>query len=191
MSCQTMSRRLLGLMLGLMLSLSIFVAPQGADAAIVNFLALMSGAQEVPAVASPGVGVGQLQLNTVTNALSWTFNYLGLTSPVTAAHLHEGPVGVAPANNIRLDLAPFSTALTTSPFTGSVVLSDAVEDLLLLGQLYANIHTTNFPGGEIRGQVTVQSVAGVVPIPASAVLFGTGLVAWAILSRRRESRSSI
>ncbi len=191
MFLQTMSRTLLGLMLGSVLSLSVFVAPQGADAAIVNFLALMSGAQEVPAAASPGVGVGQLQLNTVTNVLSWTFNYLGLTAPVTVAHLHEGFPGSAPPGNIRLDLAPFSTALTSSPFTGSTVLSDPVEDLLLIGALYANIHTSTFPGGEIRGQVNVQSVAGVVPIPASAVLFGTGLVAWAILSRRREGRSSI
>ena len=42
---------------------------------------------------------------------------------------------------------------TANPTTGSQVLSGAQASALLAGLWYLNVHTTNFAGGEIRGQL--------------------------------------
>src|SRR5262245_15720689 len=50
---------------------------------------------------------------------------------------------------------------------------------LLNGQTYLNIHTSMFPGGEIRGQLSP------VPEPSSMVLLGSGLVGFIVMRRRK------
>ncbi|CAN5616660.1 hypothetical protein BH23GEM8_BH23GEM8_22580 [soil metagenome] len=52
------------------------------------------------------------------------------------------------------------------------------------GTTYFNLHTTQFPGGEIRGQLLAQS--SVVPELISMVLLGTGLAGLGALRRRRH-----
>jgi hypothetical protein len=51
------------------------------------------------------------------------------------------------------------------------------------GQAYANIHNTNFLGGEIRGWL-------VTPLPAALPLFATGLAALSLLGWRRKKKSA-
>jgi hypothetical protein len=51
---------------------------------------------------------------------------------------------------------------------------------ILAGNSYINFHTTTFPGGEIRGQITP------VPEPATVFLIGFGMV-WLIISGWRWS----
>lgn len=113
-----------------------------------GFRASLSGAQEVPAVASPGSGAATLTLDPATRVLSYTVEYAGLTGPVGAAHIH-GPA--APGANAG-PVVPIT--VTPSPITGSATLTDAQVADLKAGLYYVNLHTAAHRGGEIRGQIT-------------------------------------
>lgn len=63
----------------------------------------------------------------------------------------------------------------------AAVITDDQADDLLAGLYYINIHTDDFPGGEIRGQVNA------VPAPAGMALLGAGLLALGGLRRRTVS----
>src|SRR5205085_1453121 len=79
----------------------------------------------------------------------------GLSSPITGAHIHEAPVGgtgsvvVSLTNNI---IGNRISAVITAP-----TLDDLFIERLLNGSFYINVHTTNFPDGEIRGQIELES----------------------------------
>lgn len=113
-----------------------------------TFRATINAAQQVPPNASPGTGQGCMTYDPATMMLSFEINYAGLLTPEIAAHFH----GPAPAgSNAGVQFALPLGAVKA----GSVgPLSSAQEADLFAGLWYINIHTTPFPGGEIRGQVT-------------------------------------
>jgi hypothetical protein len=115
-------------------------------AAIVNFSMTLQGSQEVPPNASPATGSGTAVLDTDTNTLNFNISFSGLTAPQTAAHFH-GPA--APGVNAGV---LFGLPLG-SPINGTWNMTDEHEGWILAGLVYVNVHTTAFPGGEIRGQV--------------------------------------
>ncbi|UCB55033.1 MAG: CHRD domain-containing protein [Thiotrichales bacterium] len=146
------------------------------NAAVINLKADIDGAQANAGAGtgSSGTGLGLMEFDDVTKILSWNISWSGLTGTETVAHFHgPGAPGVNAPAIVTIDH-------TMNPSTGSSSpLTTGQESDLLSGLWYINIHSTFAPGGEIRGQVEV------VPIPAAAWLFGSGLLLLAGIIRRR------
>jgi hypothetical protein len=116
------------------------------------FVANLEGTQEVPPVASPGSGFGRVTLNAARDQITVSVYYTGLGSNVTVGHVH-GPAAVGSNAPVLFNLAP-----TTGVTAGSVVgrtfsITPAQVADLAAGLHYINIHSTGFPGGELRGQL--------------------------------------
>jgi hypothetical protein len=114
----------------------------------VKFHATLSPASEVPPTKSTGSGEANATLDTATHQLTYDVTFQGFSSDVTMAHFH-GPADVgknAPVV-VVLGMKP------TSPIHGTATLTPEQQQQLISGQWYANVHTTNNPGGAIRGQM--------------------------------------
>jgi len=116
----------------------------------VSLVTSLSGDQEVPPVATAATGTAQYTVDIVTGAINGTLTFSGLSSAATAAHIHEAAAGVNGA--VILPLSGGAGA-TSGTWTISGTLTP--EQLTALGnnQLYLNVHSANFSGGEIRGQI--------------------------------------
>lgn len=130
------------------------VAMPAVARADVFFKAELTGAQEVPPSGSAGTGFGRVTLNESETQITATVYYSGLGSGVVLGHIH-GPAGPGANAPVIFDLAP-----TTGATEGSVVarvfpITPSQVSQLKNGQLYFNIHTANFPNGEIRGQLVL------------------------------------
>ncbi|KAA2243530.1 CHRD domain-containing protein [Chitinophaga agrisoli] len=116
--------------------------------------ASLSGSQEVPPNNSPGTAKLKGTYNCKTNVIDYDLSWEKITGPPIAMHFH-GPA--TPGQN-----APVEIPITGFPMnaTGSLSAKDTLtedqEDDLLAGRYYVNIHTKLYPGGEIRGQVSVK-----------------------------------
>ena len=88
-------------------------------------------------------------------------------------HFH-GPA--FPNQNAGVQVA---TGVAGPPVVGNAVIIAAQETDLLNQLWYLNLHTSAFPGGEIRGQVIP------IPEPSGLMLLGGGLALLAALRRRR------
>jgi Cu/Zn superoxide dismutase len=118
------------------------IAPAGTQ-----FATRLTGAKEIPPSPGSGVGTAEITIN-ANKTVTYSVSVSGLTSAVTAGHIHDGPVGVN--GGILVTFA--STGPTTFAGT-SPPLTDVVLAKIRTGRTYANVHTTSFPGGEIRGQI--------------------------------------
>jgi glucose/arabinose dehydrogenase len=142
-----------------------------------RFAAQATGAEEVPA--RPTTGTAQLDMHVIRNgrAIRFDLSVEGLSN-VTAAHLHLGVPGVnGPIVVTLFEAAPGGGPVSGRIARGEIEAADlegplagqTQRDLIVAietGQIYLNVHTNDgedppdtgpgdFPGGEVRGQVTV------------------------------------
>ena len=165
--------------LTLLLAASLFSFPVFA----VNFNVVMNGGQEVPPNASGASGNCTAVLS--QNQASLSINCTHDATNVVAGHIHLGAAGMNGPFVFPFPTPTSPISETWSPVTNAQCGGSCVEELLA-GNLYVNIHSTTYPGGEIRGQLVPQPVT---PIPAlttyGLVLLTLVLAAMgALLSRR-------
>jgi hypothetical protein len=125
------------------------VSPLAARAAE-TFIALMNSPQEVPPNDSNGHGL--VFFTYEGRMLCYAINYTELGSDEIAAHIH-GPAEPGVNAAVLFPISPDPSPLG-SPKQGCLgPLTAAQGRDLERGLLYVNIHTTEFPNGEIRGQI--------------------------------------
>jgi hypothetical protein len=120
-----------------------------ASAATVKFHATLSAASEVPPSKSTGSGEATVSLDTATHEITWDVTFGGFASDVAAAHIH-GPA--EPGKNAGV-VVPLGSP-PKSPLHGAAKLTPEQEQQLTAGLYYVNVHSKNFPGGAVRGQLT-------------------------------------
>jgi hypothetical protein len=135
--------------------------------------AKLSGFNEVPPILTNGKASFRAAINGNTMTYRLTL-FGGQTSAITQAHLHFGEPGVNGGIFLFLctNLGNGPPGTPACPQQGTVTRTvsaadfvavpaqnvpagsfDAAMRILRSGDAYANVHTANFPAGEIRGQV--------------------------------------
>jgi hypothetical protein len=140
-----------------------------------NFVATLSGDQEVPPRDTQARGVATFKLREDGTALAFQVNVANIDN-VVAAHIHCGAVGVNGPVGVTLFMgAPAGGAVNGTLAEGTITAPDpgngcgwtdlaSVLAAMGSGATYVNVHTNDgveppntgpgdFPGGEIRGQV--------------------------------------
>jgi Cu/Zn superoxide dismutase len=114
----------------------------------------LSGNQEVPMRTTPATGTMDVSYNKTSRTLSFTVNWQNLTTAPVGSHIH-GPAAKGVNAGVKFDFTTPLPKTASGTYNGSVVVDGTAikEDSLLNGFYYVNIHTTTYPGGEIRGQI--------------------------------------
>ena len=139
----------------------------------------LSGYEEDPATLStPGSGEFDAWIRPKGDSIRYKLSYSGLESAVTQAHIHFG--GRAQSGGISVFLCsnlttpapppPGTQACPPQPATirGTITATDVIGpaaqgiaagefgellDAVRAGVTYVNVHSVNYPGGEIRAQL--------------------------------------
>lgn len=124
------------------------------------FNTTLAGSNEVPTRSTAGNGFSQIIID--GDRVHWSVEIDDINN-VILAHIHTAAAGVNGPVRVTFFQQPTSPVSTTDKrilaegtFTAADVSGISYADLLAAiraGNTYVNVHTTQFPGGEIRGQL--------------------------------------
>jgi hypothetical protein len=136
------------------------------------FAAKLRAGNETPAtLGTVGSGIWGGQLDAAEGSLAFELHYSGLEGgAVAAAHLHLGQPGTTGGVIVHIcgtggtSPCPAPPGVVTGVMTASSVVAIAAQGVpagdfarlvraLRRGDIYVNVHTATYPGGEVRGKV--------------------------------------
>ena len=133
-----------------------------------NFVAVLSGGEEVPPNDSRARGQASFQLSRDGTELSYRLIVANIEN-VTQAHIHMAPVGAngpvvawlypdSPPSQLvpgRFQGVLAEGTITDADLVGALAGAglSALLDVLRAGDAYVNVHTVQYPPGEVRGQI--------------------------------------
>ena len=150
-----------------------------------RFSARLLGINEVPSVSTGATGSLKATISKDEQSIEYELTFTGLQSPVTQSHIHIAQPDVNGGIVIwfcqtAAALDPVNTATQQCPVNGGTIVGtirpsdirvqaaqglptalsasdkfDRVVAAIRSGNAYANVHTAQSPGGEIRGQIQV------------------------------------
>ena len=152
----------------LVLLVAPFLSGQGGGPS--NFNSKLSGDGEVPAVSSKGGGEFRATVQNNNTEMAFSLEYNGLSGPATMAHIHfgqsftTGGVVVHLCGSGGAAACPGAAGTVTGAIGASRVVDATTQGIsagefaevlaaIRAGNAYVNIHTTQSPPGEIRGQL--------------------------------------
>jgi hypothetical protein len=155
------------------LCLGIVSTATASDDDVVTLRASIRGTNEVPPINTDATGSFKATIQS-DGTITFTETFANLSSNLVVSHIHFAPKHVAGGVMIFLcggDTQPACPAATSGTITGTISAANVVGPAgqgITAGDLasalrainqnlgYVNLHTTKFPGGEIRGQVSVR-----------------------------------
>lgn len=133
------------------------------DPAEIRYTASLSGSAEVPPRTTTATGTATFVEE--DGAIDYEVIVNGITA-VTASHIHLGAAGSNGGVIVPLFGGPVTGALTGRLAAGTITQSsivglsgaaaismDSLRTLMRNGNAYVNVHSTTYPGGELRGQI--------------------------------------
>jgi len=172
----------------------------------VEYQAILSGPNESPPNGSPGTGFADVLFDLDLETMRVQVNFSGLVGTTSASHIHcctaaagTGTAGVATVTPTFVDF-PLGVTSGTYDRTYDLTLASSYNSAFITanggtvsgamnallfgladGKGYLNIHTSAFPGGEIRGFLAP------VPEPETYALMLGGLAVLGWAARRRRT----
>jgi hypothetical protein len=130
-------------------ALALVLSAAPALAEVITISVQLTAGAEVPPNDSAATGMLEGTLDTDSKVLKYTVTYEGLTGPATGAHFH----GPADATATAPPVVPVPEDMLASPIEGEATLTDDQIAEVQNHMWYFNIHTAQYPDGEIRGQL--------------------------------------
>ncbi|HEY4641208.1 MAG TPA: CHRD domain-containing protein [Thermoanaerobaculia bacterium] len=139
-----------------------------------TFGAVLTGAQEVPPTTSPGFGnfTGTFDSTRTNITINLTVSNLG--APINGYHIHEKAAGQQ-SGGIVINFQGLGGTFVNNTLTGTFAVDPAIAARMIANpsNFYVNVHTTQFPGGAIRGDL---AISGGQTVTYAADLRGTNEV---------------